>query len=389
MHLTDSEIIDFINRQLNSTAADLMLQASKYPDWDMKAIAQQLNGKQIAKKKLPTWFKLNTILYPVRLSMEQCSSEATAVYKNSIINYGNGIDLTGGFGVDTYYLSLYADSIIYCEKNEELARLVKHNFNVLSQKNCTIHIGDGLSYLKSVDKLDWIYIDPARRKGSNRVFRLEDCEPNIIDVKDAFLEKANQVLIKTSPLLDIQHVLANLNNIREVHVVSVNNDCKEVLYLLEKEFLEQTQLYCINIKNSTTDKFCFTIQEESIAAIQYSLPLRYLYEPNSSIMKAGAFKSVGVRYNLFKIHKHSHLYTSDEFIENFPGRSFKINTVLPIDKKQLFQHTNGKVNLTCRNFPQKIDVLKKKLRVKDGGDYYVFATTLRDGKPKLIVTHKN
>ena len=387
MQILDPYIQEFINSQINSSASDLMLKASSYPEWDMKAIAQQLVGKQIAKKKLPTWFQNNEVLYPVRLSMEQCSSEETAKYKTTIINSGRGIDLTGGFGVDTILLSKQSESLIYCERNEDLALLVSHNFKALYQHNCEVHVGDGVEYLKNLKKIDWIFVDPSRRKESQRVFRLEDCEPNVIDLIDLFFDKAEHVLIKTAPLLDIQQTLSDLEAVKEVHVIAVNNDCKEVLYLLEKDFIGETQIFCVNLKKEHNEEFSFTLSEEREALSLYSEPLEYIYEANAAIMKAGAFKSIASKYELYKLHKHSHLYTSQKLISEFPGRSFKVKEVLNPDKKSLTKLPK-KANIACRNYPHKVDVLKKKLKINDGGNDYIFATTLKGEQLKLIVCEK-
>ena len=344
-----------------------MLKASSYPEWDMKAIAQQLVGKQIAKKKLPTWFDNNEVLYPVRLSMEQCSSELTAKYKTTIINSGRGIDLTGGFGVDTIFLSKQSESLIYCERNEDLASLVNHNFKALNQHNCEVHVGDGVEYLKNLKKIDWIYVDPSRRKESQRIYRLEDCEPNVIDLIGLFFDKAENVLIKTAPLLDIQQTLRDLKSVKEVHVIAVNNDCKEVLYLLEKDFTGEKKIFCVNLKKEHKEEFRFTLSEEREALNLYSEPLEYIYEANVAIMKAGAFKSIASKHELYKLHKHSHLYTSQKLISEFPGRRFNIKKVLNTDKKSLTKLPK-KANLACRNYPLKVDVLKKKLKINDGGN---------------------
>lgn len=388
MDLLHREIQEFINRQLHSTAADLMLQASKYPKWDMKAIAQQLVGKQIAQKKLPSWFKNEHILYPIRLSMEQCSSEFAANYKRSILNNGKGIDITGGFGVDTSLLAKEAGSVIYCERDTELAAIVEHNLKVLKLGNCKVFTGDGIEHLQESDELDWIFIDPARRKESQRVFRLEDCEPNVIVLKDLFFEKANKVLIKTAPLLDIQQTLGDLDAVKEVHIISVNNDCKEVLYLQEKGYSNEAQIICINLKKDTKEEYRFTFTEERNTLSQYAAPLTYIYEPNASILKSGAFKSIASKYGLYKLQQHSHLYTSEKLVTDFPGRSFRVKAILNPDKKSIAKHINGKANLACRNYPQKVAVLKKKLKLKDGGDDYLFATTLLDDKHKLILCNK-
>ena len=386
----DHKIQEFINSQINSSASasDLMLKSSSYPEWDMKAIAQQFVGKQIAKKKLPTWFKNNEVLYPVRLSMEQCSSEETAKYKSTIINSGSGIDLTGGFGIDTHFLSKQSKSLIYCERNEDLALIVSHNFKALNQDKCDVYVGDGVEYLKNLKKIDWIFVDPSRRKKSKRVFRLEDCEPNVINLIGLFFDKAEHVLIKTAPLLDIQQTLSDLEAVKEVHVIAVNNECKEVLYLLEKDFTGETQIFCVNIKKEHKEEFRFTLSEERKAINTYSEPLEYIYEANAAVMKAGAFKSIASKHELYKLHKHSHLYTSQKLISDFPGRSFKVKEILNPDKRSLAKNISGKANLACRNYPQKVDVLKKKLKLKDGGNDYVFATTLNNEKPKLILCSK-
>ena len=383
----DHKIQEFINSQMNSSASDLMLNSSSYPAWDMKAIVQQLVGKQIAKKKLPTWFQNNEILYPIRLSMEQCSSETTAKYKTTIINSGRGIDLTGGFGVDTMFLSKQSESLIYCERNEDLASLVNHNFKALNQHNCEVHVGDGVEYLKNLKKIDWIYVDPSRRKESQRIYRLEDCEPNVIDLIGLFFDKAENVLIKTAPLLDIQQTLRDLKSVKEVHVIAVNNDCKEVLYLLEKDFTGETQIFCVNLKKEHIEEFRFTLSEEQEALSLYSEPLEYIYEANVAIMKAGAFKSIASKHELYKLHKHSHLYTSQKLISEFPGRRFNVKEVLNPDKKSLTKLPK-KANIACRNYPHKVDVLKKKLKINDGGNDYIFATTLKGEKLKLIVCEK-
>ncbi len=389
MSVITKEIQEFINRQLHSTAADLMLQASKYPQWDMKLIAQQLIGKQIAKKKLPSWFNNHLAQYPVRLSLEQCSSENTANYKSNLVGNGKGIDLTGGFGVDTFAFSKKAKHVIYCERNAPLANLAKENFNAFKVSNIEVFMGDGLSYLNKQKKLDWIFIDPARRKQGKRVYRLKDCEPNVIDLKKILFQKANTILIKTAPLLDIQQTLKDLDCVKEVHVLSVNNDCKEVLYLLENGYTKNAKIIATNLKTSSHSVFNFNYLDEQNSAVDYSHPLTYLYEPNSSLMKAGAFKSIAVKFRLFKLHKNSHLYTSNHLVKDFPGRTFKIRAVIPADRKILEKHSFGTANLACRNFPQKIADLKRKLKLKDGGINYIFATTLVDEKPKLILCEKH
>ena len=384
----DKEIQNFINQNIHSTAVDLILQSSKYPQWDMKFIAQQLTGKQIARKKLPTWFENDSILFPLRLPLEQCSSELTANYKSALVSKGTGIDLTGGFGVDVFAFSKNSLKVLYCERDKKLANLVQLNLKVLNALNVEVFIGDGIDCLKKQKKLDWIFVDPVRRKEGARVYRLEDCEPNVIELQDLLFLKANCILVKTAPLLDIQQTIKDLNFVKEVHVVSVNNDCKEVLYLLQKDFIGEVQIIACNIKKLRNDNFSFNYEEERNTKTKYAKPLNYLYEPNASIMKAGGFKSVSDQLNIYKLHKHSHLYTSKKLLDNFPGRRFKINSILIADKKAVLKNKASKANLACRNFPQKVEVLKKKLNIVDGGELYVFATTLSDDEPRLILCEK-
>jgi 16S rRNA G966 N2-methylase RsmD len=384
----DKEIQNFINQNIHSTAVDVILQSSKYPQWDMKFIAQQLTGKQIARKKLPTWFENDSILFPHRLPLEQCSSELTANYKSALVSKGTGIDLTGGFGVDVFAFSKNSLKVLYCERDKKLANLVQSNLKVLKALNVEVFIGDGIDCLKTQNKLDWIFVDPVRRKEGARVYRLEDCAPNLIELQDLLFLKANRIIIKTAPLLDIQQTIKDLNFVKEVHVVSVNNDCKEVLYVLEKDFIGEVQIIACNIKKLRNENFNFNYEEERNTLTKYAKPLNYLYEPNASIMKAGGFKSVADQFNIFKLHKHSHLYTSKKLLDNFPGRRFKINSVLIADKKAVLKNKASKANLACRNFPQKVEVLKKKLNIMDGGELYVFATTLSDAEPRLILCEK-
>ncbi len=384
----DKKIQNFINQNLHYTAVDVILQSSKYPQWDMKFIAQQLTGKQIARKKLPTWFENDCILFPVRLPLEQCSSELTANYKSALVSKGTGIDLTGGFGVDVFAFSKNSLKVLYCERDLKLANMVQSNLKVLKAFNVDVFIGDGIDCLKRQNKLDWIFVDPARRKEGARVYRLEDCEPNVIELQDLLFLKANRIIIKTAPLLDIQQTIKDLSFVKEVHVVSVNNDCKEVLYVLEKNFKGEVQIIGCNIKKLRNENFSFTYEEERNTLTKYAKPLNYLYEPNASIMKAGGFKSVADKFNIFKLHKHSHLYTSKKLLDNFPGRCFKINSVLIADKKTVVKNKASKANFACRNFPQKIDILKKKLSIVDGGELYIFATTLSDDEPRLILCEK-
>lgn len=371
---------------MDKPAADLLFLTKKYPDWDMVAIAQQVAGKQKAKKKIPTWFNTNNILYPVRLSMEQCSSEQTAQYKASICLGKRFIDLTGGFGVDTYFISQSFKEGVHCELNEELQHIAQHNFKTLGSGIQSFH-QNGLEYLQTVqEKFDLIYIDPARRNDNNqKVIQLADYTPNILENLNLLFEKGKQILVKVAPLLDIKQVLNELPHVKEIHIVSLKNECKEVLYLLDKEYDGEAKLHCVNIDKS---KYKFTYSKEEKSA-PLSEPLSYLYEPNASILKAGGFNSIAQDFNLQKLHPNSHLYTTQELVTDFPGRTFKIDAICKYNKKDLLQHLpKKKANITRRNFPVSVADIRKKTGVKEGGEHYLFATTLNDNKPKILICSK-
>ncbi len=372
---------------MDKPAADLLFLAKKHPDWDMVAIAQQVEGKQKAKNKLPTWFQQEGLLYPVRLSMEQCSSELTAQYKSKLCKGENFIDLTGGFGVDSYFISQSFKKGVHCELNSELQAIVAHNFKTL-EANIQSFNEDGLKHLqKTAEQFDLTYIDPARRGSANqKVIRLEDYTPNILEHLDLLFEKGKQILLKTAPLLDIKQVLSQLPHIKEVHVVAVNNECKEVLYLLDKEQTTSPTIHCVDL--SKKNQFDFLYQNEE-AICSTELPLKYLYEPNVSILKAGAFNSIGNAFDLQKLHPNSHLYTSNKLLNDFPGRRFFIEERTKLNKKELaILLPNKKANITRRNFPLSVADIRKKTGLKEGGDKYLFATTLKDNKPTILVCSK-
>ena len=385
-YLLKKEIQCFINQQLEKPAADLLFLAKRYPEWDMPSIAQQLEGKQKAKGKIPTWFNTYNILYPVRLSLEQCSSEETAKYKAKIIQGKRFIDVTGGFGVDTYFISESFKHSVHCEINEDLHHIAQHNFKILGSGIKSLH-QNGLKYLQTVqENFDLIYIDPARRNKLNqKVVKLSHYTPNILEHMDLLFKKGVNILVKTSPFLDIKQVLKELPFVKEIHIVSLKNECKEVLYLLDQKHTEEVKLHCIDINQS---KFSFSYSQENETA-PLSDPLDYLYEANTSILKAGAFNSIAKNFKLRKLHINSHLYTSHDLVENFPGRTFKVNAICKFDKKELLKHiSNKKANITRRNFPASVAEIRKKTGLKEGGQHYLFATTLKDNQPKILICSK-
>lgn len=391
--ILSAEALQFSKDHEHINVHELALQASKFPEIDIPQALQQIKGLQVAKSKLPSWYRFDNVIYPVQLSLEQCSSEDTALYKQSLCDISKVmVDLTGGFGIDISFLSKNFSKVIYVEQQESLVELAKHNFSVLGLHNIEVVNADAVDYLSKIDAVDMIYIDPARRdvKGRKTV-SIEDCTPNLLDIQSMLDSKAERVMIKLSPMLDISLALKSLTNISEVHIVSVHNECKELLFIKEQNFRGvEPILHCINIM-STSDCFSFSRTEEENTLADYTSSLnRYLYEPNASLMKAGAYKVVCDRYNVKKLHLSSHLYTSDLIINDFPGRKFKILTVSSLNKKDIKRDFSiiKQANIATRNFPLKAEELRKLLNLKDGGNIYIFGTTLSDNQKVLLICEK-
>ena len=319
--------------------------------------------------------------------MEQCSSEQTALFKSKLVNGKTAVDLTGGFGVDAYFFAKQFLEVSYVEQNLELFEVVQHNFEILNtpiqcyQSSCEDFL------LKNTQLFDFAYIDPSRRDETKRVFKLTECTPNAIELLPQLLKTAKQIIIKTSPLLDIKQTLADLQLVNKVWVVSVNNDCKEVLYLVENSRNENPEIVAVNLSKNTST-FSFNYESEVNTSVDFSEPLSYLYEPNASILKAGGFKSIAQSFHLKKLAVNTHLYTSKKLVVDFPGRSFKINHSLDYNEKIVKALGIKKANITTRNFTDSIEQIKKKLKLSDGGNDYVFAIRDLNDKPVLIVGHK-
>ena len=384
MNLT-TENKAFIAKHFNDDTSKLILAVPQERRW----LVHQIIARKKATKKLPTWVQNEDVVFPQSLSLEQSSSEITAQYKSSLVSGKILIDATGGMGIDSYYFSQKVENVICIEQNPELTEITKHNFEVLGQKNITVINQNCTDFLQSYSqKVDWIYIDPARRSSEQqRVSKLSDCEPNVINLLPLFFKKSNKILIKASPLLDIQQAIRELKNIKTIHVVAVENDCKELLFELDSETNHTPiQVHTFNFPNQV---FRFDLESEKNISIQFSDPLKYLYEPNAAVLKAGAFKSVAAYYGIFKIAQHSHLYTFEKLINDFCGRVFEILAVVKIEIKALSPHLkDNKANITTRNFPTGAEELRKKLKIKDGGDVYLLATTLPNGEKRIIICKK-
>lgn len=381
------ETKEFIKEHKNEDPRALALQGKRYPSVDIREAVTQIEGWQAAKEKLPTWAETDGIIYPPRISMEQCSSEPTALYKAAITKGGRLADLTGGFGIDCSYMSRGFREATYIERNSILCNIAKENFTLLGLGNINIINGNSEDILPTLPKQDWIFIDPARRAFDGRkVVALSDCEPDVTALESLLLEKAAKVMVKCSPMLDITAAIRQLSSIEAVHIIAVNNECKELLFILAKDNGENTQIECVNIQKGSSCSFAFTLDEEANSTVTYSNSVgRYLYEPNAAIQKGGCHRALSQKLQIDKLHPNSQLYTADRLIENFPGRIFEVARVFGFSKADIKQlQALKKANITVRNFPESVQTLRKKLKLNDGGENYLFATTL-SGERKILV----
>lgn len=455
--------IDFIRQHQEEDVRQLAFLGSKYPDVDMPFALDQIRGRQMARTKLPRWANIDGIIYPPHISMEQCSSEVTAMYKaelaarllnseicefptdgtagpkfaknDDILGKQENVsflDMTGGFGVDFSYIAARLGvKSMYVERQAHLCEAAKENFDRLGLKNITVLHGDGVEILHRLEKpLQLIFIDPARRDDAgNKVVSLQDCTPDVTLLQDEMLEKSEFVVVKLSPMLDWHRAVAELKCVREVHIVSTGNECKELLLVLSSSLGDKAKsstevdeahvsetddetshlkVYCINdnqvMSYDESDKSVVSIasgiecgivelekcsSEENELSQDSSKPL-YLYEPNASLMKAGCFGAISSRYGVKMLEKNSHLFISDKPVHDFPGRAFRIKAVSSFNKKELKRQLSGvtKANIATRHFPLSVTELRKRLKLKDGGDTYIFATTLSDESHVLFICEK-
>ena len=396
---------DFIRQHQDEDVRQLAFLGSKNPEVDMPFALDQIRGRKMARAKLPRWANIDGIIYPPHISMEQCSSESTALYKAELAARLLGlpasssseeigfVDLTGGFGVDfSYIASRLGMSSMYVERQAHLCEAAKENFERLGLKNAIVKNEDGIEVLHSLKELKLIFIDPARRDDAgNKVVSLKDCTPDVTVLQEEMLLKADYVIIKLSPMLDWHRAISELSHVREVHIISVNNECKELLLVLSARNMgEKLRIYCINDAQSfVCDEL--DMESSSVKIAPSTLEeMQYLYEPNASLMKAGCFGVLSERYDARMLSKNSHLFVSREPIAAFPGRSFRIIAVSSFNKKELKRHLSGitKANIATRNFPLSVAELRKRLKLKDGGETYIFATTLSDESHVLVITEK-
>lgn len=363
------EVQDFIETNLQQDIHKLLLRKSPFENVSVQELAQQIKGRQVARKKF-SFLNKRGVVFPVQLSLEQASSEATASFKAKLVDGKNMADLTAGFGIDAYFISQNFDEVTLVEQNAELISAVRHNWKVLGRK-ADFFNGSLEDFLKNTDQhFDLLYLDPARRDNANRKkFLLEDLSPNLLEILPALKAKTKQVMVKLSPLIDISYLVSVLDNIAEIYIISVRNEAKEVVLLVNFETVQNANpgITAVNLETSEPD-FVFNLEEEKTAVAIYNEPLTWLYLPNSSVLKAGAFNLICERYNVLKLHANSHIYSSEKLVEGFPGRVFRAEV---LDPKNL--RKGDKFNIVARNYPLSPAEIKKKYKISDGGtDYLIF-----------------
>ena len=384
----DSITKQFIRENLN---ADLPTHALKKAPvgTDVSLALRQIAARQLLQKKVPSWAENEDLLFPAHLSIEQCSSEASAQYKAGLLQGQTFADLTGGLGVDTYFISKSFQKADYVERQAELCDLARHNYEVL-KADVKVWNETAEAYLSHCEAKDCIFIDPARRDEHGRkTVSISDCTPDVAALQDVLLQKGQTVMMKLSPMLDISKALGELRHVKEVHVVAVANECKELDLVMERSFEGEPLFVCVNLLTSQPE-LQFTQEEErnGIARIADGVS-RYLYEPNPAVMKAGCFKLLTKRFDVLKLHKNSNLYTSEQLVADFPGRIFEVEGWAPYNKKvkQTVLHDVDKASIAVRNFPLSVAELRKTLNISDGDETYLFATTLR-GEQKVVIRTK-
>lgn len=390
-------------KKTNETLSRLALQLSSSGEANATFLLQQAEGRMRLRTKVPSWAAIDELHYPHRLALEQCSGEEAARYKATVVSrllsadeHHTLVDLTGGLGVDFSFIAPLFKKNVYVERQAELCDLARHNLPLLGLPEAQVVCADGVDYLQNelnADEASLLFLDPARRDTAGRkTVLIEDCQPDVCALRDTLLQRARVVMIKLSPMLDIAAAVRSLQCVAEVHVVATGGECKDLLLILTREALQQggttPTLYA---HEGEERNFRFTLEEETTAMPPYATQLgQYLYEPGAAVLKAGAFKSIATHYGLQKLHPNTHLYTADNYIATFPGRSFRIVQMLTFSKADLktLRTSWPKANLSVRNFPATVDALRKKLKIKDGGQTFLFATTMADNQHLIIICEK-
>lgn len=380
-NLLASEVQNFINQNIDSDINKLLLKKSPFPNVSNQEIVQQIKGKKVAQRKFPFLLKDN-LVFPPNLNLEQASSQSTAEYKAQTLKGNSFLDLTSGFGIDAYFLSQNFEEVTLVEQNPDLIKIVEHNWKTLNRK--ANFINQNLEEFLEIDKekFDIVYLDPARRDQNNKKkFLLEDLSPNLLEIQEKLSSISDKIIVKLSPLIDISYLVSELQNINEIKIIAVRNEVKELVLIIEnqekREKSKDMKITCINLESDEAE-FSFYINEEKSATSEFSETLNFLYIPNNSILKAGAFNIISEKFGLKKLHPNTHFYTSEDKIENFPGRVLQIEK---IDGKDLKK--NDQFNIISKNYPLKPDEIKKKYKLKDGGNRYLIFTQSVSGKEIL------
>lgn len=384
----------YVADHLHHDPAQLALQARRYPNLPIPELVRQIQARQKARTKIPAWAENPDLIFPSALSVEQASSARAAAFKASLVGGQRLADLTGGFGVDTAYFAPQVPEVHYVERDPKLVAVVTYNLAQLGIQNVQCHAADAVAFLKNTpDTFDWIYLDPARRDtAARKIFRLQDCEPDVLRLLPLLLHKSRRVLLKTSPMLDIEQALSELRQVRRLWVVAVDNECKEVLYELGPEAAVDPERLTVNLlRNGQQQEFRLNRAREARAIPRYAEPQQYLYEPNVAILKAGGFKSIGTAFELLKLHQHSHLYTADTLRPDFPGRIFRIRATERYDRAALLPYLGPetRAHVTTRNFPDSVAEFRLRTGIREGGETYLFATTDLRGRLMVLVCEKS
>jgi len=392
--LLQKDVQQFIHDHESVDGKEIALRQKEISGVVASVLAGQIVQRQKAQTKLPLYYSTKNIIYPPSINLEQSSSQATALFKAHLVKSiltdkkVSIADLTGGFGIDSFFLSRVSQSLLHIEPNEELQKIASHNHKQLGATNIQYITSTAEQFIEINELVfNLFFIDPSRRKKNQRVYGLADCEPNVLELQKTILEQGEYFLLKTSPLLDIHAVINSIVFVKAVFVVSVDNECKEVLYLSQRNFsgVPLIEAVDLSLEGNPENSFPFTYKHESFTTVQFSEPLTYLYEPNASILKAGAFKSIANTYDLFKIHQNTHFYTASFFTKDFPGRIFQVEQSPKADEKELHRLLpDRKVNVITRNYPLSAEQLKTKLKLRDGGEKYLIAFSTEHKKMLLL-----
>ena len=381
----------YIKKHAEGDVRQLALQGTKDPEVNLTFALEQIAGRQKAKTKIPSWAEKEGIIYPPHLSMEQCSSEQTARYKASIVGEGAlVVDLTAGFGVDLAFISQCFKKAVHVEQQPQLCAISSENYKVLGLNHVEVVCNDGIDYLHQLDHADLIFLDPARRdEHGGRTYGIADCTPNVLEIRDELLEKAERVMLKLSPMLDWRKAVEDLGNVSEVHIVSVDNECKELLLVMEKEE-KSLKVVCVNNESVFEVGTSMRTFRPPLTPPNLGGERRYLFEPNASVMKAGCFDELQNRFSVMQLDKNSHLFASDKDVDDFPGRCFIIERTTSMNKHDLKVALGdiSKANITVRNFPMSVAELRKRLKLKEGGEVFIFATTVEGEGHQLFICRK-